>query len=226
MNKIMDSIENADSSRDATPNLATAGLSVSEVARSEVSAAAAGLAKLPNDAPPGQSGKRENFATIVGPPLVLGVFTIAVWYLISYGILDPKRRFLLEPPHLVWKNGFANSAVFNEMKSAIWVSSKVAVVGLFIAIVLGFALAVLMSQSRLIERAVFPYQVMLQATPILAITPLIGFWFGYGFNSRVFVAALIALFPIVLNTLFGLTGWLAIWCGRWRTPMGTTGSRF
>lgn len=40
--------------------------------------------------------------------------------------------------------------------------------------------------------------------PILAIVPLIGFWFGYGWKSRVFVAVLIALFPIVVNTLFGL----------------------
>ena len=37
-----------------------------------------------------------------------------------------------------------------------------------------------------------------------AIVPLIGFWFGYGWKSRVFVAVLIALFPIVVNTLFGL----------------------
>ena len=186
MNKVMDSLDTAHS------------ISSNRAGEPEV-------AKLPNDAPPGQSGKRESFAAVVGPPIVLGIFTVGIWYFISYGILDKKRRFLLEPPHLVWKNGFADPEVFAEMKSAILVSSKVAVVGLTIAILLGFALAVLMSQSRLIERAVFPYQVMLQATPILAITPLIGFWFGYGFNSRVFVAALISLFPIVLNTLFGLT---------------------
>ena len=49
------------------------------------------------------------------------------------------------------------------------------------------AVAIAMSQTRLIERAVFPYMVMLQAIPILAIVPLIGFWFGYGLNSRVIV---------------------------------------
>lgn len=160
---------------------------------------------LPDDAPPDQTRQRERIAAVLLPPALLGVFTIGVWYFISYGLLDAKRRFLLEPPHLVWKNGFADIDVLKEMGSGLWSSSKVALWGLGIAIVLGFTLAVIMSQSKLIERAVFPYQVMLQATPILAITPLIGFWFGYGFKSRVFVAALIALFPIVVNTLFGLT---------------------
>jgi NitT/TauT family transport system permease protein len=61
-----------------------------------------------------------------------------------------------------------------------------------------------MSQAKVVERAIFPYAVVLQAIPILAIVPLIGFWFGYGFASRVLVCVIIALFPIVVNTLFGL----------------------
>jgi NitT/TauT family transport system permease protein len=76
--------------------------------------------------------------------------------------------------------------------------------GLTISIVLGVAIAVVMSQSKLIERAVFPYMVMLQAVPILAISPLIGFWFGYANNARVIVVVIISLFPIVVNTLLGL----------------------
>jgi NitT/TauT family transport system permease protein len=46
--------------------------------------------------------------------------------------------------------------------------------------------------------------VVLQTIPILAIVPLIGFWFSYGFWSRVIVCVMIALFPIITNTLFGL----------------------
>ena len=163
------------------------------------------LVVLPDDAPPTRVRKREGLLPILLPPFVLGLMTIGVWYFVSYVLLDAKRRFLLQPPHLVFKNGFADTAVLRELGSGLWSSSQVALWGLSIAIIIGFSLAVIMSQSKLVERAVFPYQVMLQATPILAITPLIGFWFGYGFNSRVFVAALIALFPIVVNTLFGLT---------------------
>ena len=50
----------------------------------------------------------------------------------------------------------------------------------------------------------FPYMVMLQAIPILAIVPLIAFWFGTGQTSRVIVCVIISLFPIIVNTLFGL----------------------
>ena len=61
-----------------------------------------------------------------------------------------------------------------------------------------------MSQSKLIERAVFPLLVALQAIPILAMVPLIAIWFDTKTTSRVIVCVIIAFFPIVLNTLFGL----------------------
>jgi NitT/TauT family transport system permease protein len=77
-------------------------------------------------------------------------------------------------------------------------------IGLAISIVLGITIAILMSQTIIIERATFPFLVMLQAIPILAIVPLIAFWFGTGENARVIVCVIIALFPIIVNTLFGL----------------------
>jgi NitT/TauT family transport system permease protein len=64
--------------------------------------------------------------------------------------------------------------------------------------------AVVMSLRPSLERAISPWAVVLQTVPTLALVPLIGVWFGYGFRSRVFVAVLIALFPIITNTLFGL----------------------
>ena len=162
-------------------------------------------AVLPDDAPPVGLRKREGLTGIVLPPVLLGAMILGAWYFVSYVILDKDRRFLMEPPHKVWQNGFRDGPAFREMLNGMWSSGKVAFWGLGIAILFGFALAVSMSQSKFIERAVFPYSVVLQSMPILAIVPLIGFWFGYGFNSRVFVAVLIALFPIVVNTLFGLT---------------------
>jgi NitT/TauT family transport system permease protein len=156
----------------------------------------------PIAAPPRSRGRE--IARLVLPPVVVGAFVIAAWYFISYVLLDPSRRFLLRPPHQVWQVGFADWANLSQMLNGLWSSTKVALWGLAIAILIGFLLAIIMSQSQLIERAVFPYAVMLQAIPILAIVPLIGFWFGYGFNARVIVCVIIALFPIIVNTLFGL----------------------
>ena len=79
-----------------------------------------------------------------------------------------------------------------------------ALLGLAIAMVVGVGLAILMSQARWIERSVYPYAVALQAIPILAFVPLIGVLWGFTFRSRVLVCVIIALFPIVANTLFGL----------------------
>ncbi|MFZ9231376.1 MAG: ABC transporter permease [Ilumatobacteraceae bacterium] len=141
---------------------------------------------------------------IVLPPVLTGGLILGIWYFVSYVILDPKRRFLLKPPHEVWNVGFANGDNFSEMMEGLLATSKTAFWGLLSAILLGFLLAVIMSQAKFVERAIFPYAVVLQAIPILAIVPLIGFWFGYGFMPRVFICVIIALFPIIVNTLFGL----------------------
>lgn len=155
--------------------------------------------------PAGKSkGIVQRWASYIVPPLLLGILLIGVWYFISYVVLDEQRRFLLRPPHEVWLVGFANWANFSEILLGLWSSTKVALIGLAIAITIGISLATAMSQSELIERAVFPYAVTLQAIPILAIVPLIGFWFGFGVTARVIVCVIISLFPIIVNTLFGL----------------------
>ena len=163
-------------------------------------------AVLPDDAPPAPTIKRESPLRIFLPPMILGALILGGWYYISYVVLDKSRRFLLEPPHQVWSKGFADREAMKELLDGLWRTGKIAVYGLTIAIIVGMGLATLMSQSKLLERAVFPYSVMIQSMPILAIVPLIGFWFGYGLTSRIFIAFLIAVFPIVVNTLFGLLG--------------------
>ena len=150
------------------------------------------------------SATRERWTAVVLPPLLLGSLVIGVWYFVSYVVLAPRRRFLLRPPHEVLQKGFLDWDHFSEILDGLWSSARVAFIGLSISIVLGIAIATLMSQTKLFERAVFPYMVMLQAIPILAIVPLISFWFGTAQTSRVMVCVLISLFPIIVNTLFGL----------------------
>ena len=144
------------------------------------------------------------FATVVLPPIVLGIVILIGWYAISYGLLEEQRRFLLRPPHQVLQKGFLDWGTFSEILSGLWSSARVALIGLSISIVLGMGLAIIMSQTKIAERAIFPYMVTLQAIPILAIVPLISFWFGTGQTSRVVVCVIISLFPIIVNTLFGL----------------------
>ncbi|MCY3924281.1 MAG: ABC transporter permease, partial [bacterium] len=84
------------------------------------------------------------------------------------------------------------------------VTAKESFTGLAIAAFCGMLFAVAMNLRRWVERSFFPWAVVLQTIPILALVPLIGGLFGFDFQARVIVTILIALFPIITNTLFGL----------------------
>ncbi|BDZ41515.1 hypothetical protein GCM10025865_08140 [Paraoerskovia sediminicola] len=133
---------------------------------------------------------------------ILGI--VGIWYLVSYVVLSADRRFLLPPPHEVLGSTLGNPNIMNPMLAALWQTVGVAIVGLALAVVIGMTYAILMSQSRWVEKILYPYAVILQTIPILALTPLIGIWMGYGFSARIVVCVIIALFPMISNTLFGL----------------------
>jgi NitT/TauT family transport system permease protein len=140
---------------------------------------------------------------LVGPLATAGVF-LGVWYLLTYVVLNPHQRFLLPPPQDVVKEGFLKWYNLHQILQGLWSTTQVALTGLVIAIVVGMALAIAMSQARWIERSLYPYAVIVQTIPIIALVPLIGFWFSFNFKSRVLVCVMISLFPIITNTLFGM----------------------
>jgi NitT/TauT family transport system permease protein len=137
------------------------------------------------------------------PFVTFGVF-IGVWYLFSEVVMAPERRFLVPPPHEVWKVAIATNVNRSELIMGLWVTTRVSAVGLAVAIAIGVAVAVVMSQTKWLEHSIFPYAILLQVVPILAIVPLIGLILGFGFLARVIVVAIFSLWPIINNTLFGL----------------------
>jgi NitT/TauT family transport system permease protein len=148
--------------------------------------------------------RRRHRTVHIVAPMVVFVAVIGVWLFVSYVLLDSSRRFLMPPPQSVVQVGFFETANLTEILHALWSTTQVAIVGLAISMAIGTLVAVAMSQAIWVESAIYPWAVVLQTIPILAIVPLIGFWFQYGFNSRVLVCVLISLFPIITNTLFGL----------------------
>ena len=153
------------------------------------------------DAPARRPSRRvRNLVLPVGTTVTL----LVVWQTFSTQVLDPSRRFILPPPTDVVRVGFGDARNRAELLGGLWQTSKVTLVGLAVAIVVGSLVALAMSQAVWLERAVYPWAVLLQTVPVLALVPLISFWFGYGFGSRVLVCVMIATFPIVTNTLFGL----------------------
>jgi NitT/TauT family transport system permease protein len=161
-------------------------------------------AQGPRPAPPGQPARRGRWLAFWGPPAAVFAAMIGVWYGVSYLLLDSDRRFLVPPPHDVIQVAFLDPDNLQELLAALWLSTKVAFAGLLVAIVVGVLLAVAMSQARWIERSLYPYAVLTETIPVLALVPLFGFWFGFGNFSRVLVVVIFCIFPIIANTLFGL----------------------
>jgi NitT/TauT family transport system permease protein len=155
------------------------------------------------DPPTAPHRRSRRWRAVLPPGVVLGL-VLVLWYLVSYVLIDADRRFLLPPPHEVVRVAVLDPANLQELLKAMALSARVAMIGLALAMVLGVGLAILMSQARWLERALYPYAVLLQTIPILALVPLFGYWFGFGFASRVLTCVLIALFPIVANAVFGL----------------------
>ena len=143
-------------------------------------------------------------AKAISLPLAFSLAMVGVWYLLSYVLLSDERRFLLPPLHQVWNEAFADTDVRGDLLDGLRVTAKESFTGLAIAAAAGMLFAVAMNLRRWVERSFFPWAVVLQTIPILALVPLIGGLFGFDFQARVIVTVLIALFPIITNTLFGL----------------------
>jgi NitT/TauT family transport system permease protein len=80
-----------------------------------------------------------------------------------------------------------------------------AVVGGFaLAVAVGVPIAVLIVYSPFLRRVIFPFLLVLQSVPKVAIAPLLLIWVGYGLQSNIIVACIVAFFPIVINTATGL----------------------
>ena len=138
------------------------------------------------------------------PPTLVFLVMVLIWYGITFFVLEPDRRFLLPPPHGLVQEGILDLQTLGEIAGGLYRTTTVSLLGLAIAFALGFSMALVMSQAKWIERSLYPWAVVCQTVPILAIVPLLGFWFGFGLMSRVIVCVIIALFPIVINSLTGL----------------------
>ena len=132
-------------------------------------------------------------------PLAVGALVLAVWQLAVTLFEVPK--YIVPSPLLV-----AQTLVddWDLLSGALVVTLKVTLWALALAVASGVGIAFLFVQSRRIERALFPYAVLLQVTPIVAIAPLIIIWVRNTELALTLCAAIVALFPVIANTTLGL----------------------
>ena len=135
----------------------------------------------------------------IAPPLCLGVVVVLTWQ--GYVAISGVRESIFPSPLEVASALGRDSGV---LVSAAWTTLSEILLGYAAAIAVGVALAVAVSSSRLIERALYPWLVVTQMIPIPAIAPVVVLWTGFDIRPRVIVIALVSFFPIAVNTIDGL----------------------
>ena len=132
-------------------------------------------------------------------PLLVAVVLLGAWQAaVTVWEIPP---YLVPSPLLVLQTLMADGAVLG---AALLFTLKITLLSFAVAVALGTLISFVFVQSRLLETALFPYAVLLQVTPIVAVAPLIIIWVKDPTISLVICAALVALFPIISNTTLGL----------------------
>ena len=132
-------------------------------------------------------------------PALVGLVLLLVWQaLVTLLELPP---YLVPSPLLMLQTLMTDWAALG---LSLWVTVKITLLAFALATVAGVLISFVFVQSKRIETALFPYAVLLQVTPIVAVAPLIIIWVKDPVLSMVICAALVALFPIVSNTTLGL----------------------
>jgi NitT/TauT family transport system permease protein len=113
------------------------------------------------------------------------------------------ENFLLPPPSDIAQ---ALSSERHQLATAIWITFREALVGWIAGCSLGFLVALALARWRLLSLALMPYAIAAGAIPIVAFAPITNNWFGVtGLTSKMVIAGVLCFFPMMVNTLKGLT---------------------
>ena len=141
---------------------------------------------------------RPGFWRVVAP-LSIGIALLLMWQIVCTLLEVPP--YLVPTPALIVKTLAAD---WSMLMASLLVTLKITFLAFALAVVLGVAIAFVFVQSRFIEISLFPYAIILQVTPIVAIAPLIIIWVKDTTAALTVCATIMALFPIISNTTLGL----------------------
>jgi putative hydroxymethylpyrimidine transport system permease protein len=134
-----------------------------------------------------------------GPAVVLIAALLGAWEL--YVDSGSTSSSILPAPHSIAEALWSNAGLLGHNLA---ITAEEVGLGILLALLLGFALAVLIHVSPILRRAVYPLTVGSQAVPIAVIAPLLVFLLGFGLLPKLIVIVLICFFPVVVTTVDGL----------------------
>lgn len=132
-------------------------------------------------------------------PVIVGALLLLLWQALCTALEVPV--YLVPTPSAIFKTLVADWPL---LFGALLVTLRITFLAFALAVVLGVAAAFLFVQNRLVEASLFPYAILLQVTPVVAIAPLIIIWVKTPLPALTICATMMALFPIISNTVLGL----------------------
>lgn len=135
----------------------------------------------------------------IGLPSLVFFFFILSWELISRLFNMPD--YLLPSPLVISKELISSRGLLLHHAQITLIEI---LVGFFVAFIISFLLAVVISHSKFLNKILMPPLIASQTVPIIVIAPLLVIWFGYGILPKIITIVIICFFPIVVNTTKGL----------------------
>lgn len=142
--------------------------------------------------------RRHKIARWLLPSLVM-ILALAVWQ--AYCVIAEVPHYILPSPLLIGQSLVKD---WDVLWPAMKATGRLTILALIMAIIGGLALAVAFTQSKWVEMSLFPYAVILQVTPVVAIAPLLQIYMDSAFSAALLCAWIVAFFPILSNTTVGL----------------------
>ncbi len=143
--------------------------------------------------------KRFDPSWITTPAILVG-FVVAWHYYVTWFNIS---KFIIPPPLAVW-DSLIDLLITPSTLRHTWITLYETIVGFIIACVVGVGLGTVLGKTPWLERAINPFIVATQVVPKVALVPLFILWFGFGPESKIVVATVLAFFPILTNTVLGV----------------------
>ena len=147
---------------------------------------------------PSKKGGAANWKGVI-PAAFLALLALVIWQLVVIAA-DVPAYIVPSPTEIVRELIAEGSSLLADLG---WTMLE-AVAGFLIGSGIAFVTAIVFVHVRIVERAAFPWAIVLQTIPIVAIAPLLTIWFGYTLVPKVVIAAIICFFPVLVNTTRGL----------------------
>lgn len=133
-------------------------------------------------------------------PAIILFFTIIIIWEVLIIILETPTYILPKPSEIF----VTLQEEFNYLLYNLGITMLAAISGLLLGSFLAFFAAITFMYSEILERAIYPWAIIVRSIPVVAIAPLLTIWLGYGMAPKITIAAIICFFPILVNTTKGL----------------------